>query len=509
MTAQALRLKQLRVAMLVLLVAGCGGGDGGAERPDDPMQVYQWYLSGDVMRPEIVHINLPKDNRYTGRGVLVSIVDNGVDLNHEDLVNNITYGNFSYLPEVYGFSNADHGTAVAGLIAAQWGNGLGGRGVAPDAQIVSFNALRAPAIENQADALQRDLHRVSVSSNSWGDFNSWGEPLALRAPVENALIQGALQGRDGKGIVYVFSAGNGATIDANGIPSDNVNYSGLVNNYYTLPVCAVDAYGKKAAYSEAGATLLVCAPSRGEDTSLGIFTTDVTGGLGYNSTSKIADLENKNYTQLFGGTSAAAPLVSGVVALMLEANPNLGWRDVRTILAKSAKKVDATHPDWQVNGAGLNINHEYGFGLVDAQASIELALAWRNLPPIVNSTLRQDVVLPIPDNDANGVTSDIVLNQNFIVEFVDVSFDAPDHPRLGDLEIVLLSPSGTRSILSLIHNQTFETFRYNNWRFGSLRHLGERSGGLWRLEVKDKRTGNVGTWQSWTLSLRGHYEQIE
>jgi len=208
---------------------------------------------------------------------------------------------------------------------------------------------------------------------------------------------------------------------------------------------------------------------------------------------------------LFGGTSAAAPLVSGVVALMLEANPELGWRDVRTILAKSAKKVDTAHPDWQVNGAGLNINHDYGFGLVDAQAAIELALTWRNLPPIVTSTLRQDVMLSIPDGDANGVASDIVISQDFIVEFVDVFFDVPDHPRLGDLEVILVSPSGTQSMLSQWHNQTFEVFRYNNWRFGSLRHLGERSGGLWRLEVKDKRTGNIGNWQSWTLNLHGHY----
>jgi len=105
---------------------------------------------------------------------------------------------------------------------------------------------------NIADALVREKNRVSISNNSWGDFNSCGEPLGLRSVIESALQDGTRTGRNGKGIVYIFSAGNGATVDANGIPSDNVNYSGLVNNQYTIPVCALDSFGKKAGYSETG-----------------------------------------------------------------------------------------------------------------------------------------------------------------------------------------------------------------------------------------------------------------
>jgi subtilisin-like proprotein convertase family protein len=503
-----MRVTRFQVSAVTLLfstvmIHGCGG-EHGESRNNDPLQSLQWYLSGDASRPEIVHINLPKDEQFTGRGVLVSIIDNGMDLDHEDLSRNISYGNFSYLPEQYGFSDANHGTAVAGLIAAEWGNGVGGRGVAPDAQIVSFNAVRTPAIEHLADALQRDLDRVSVSNNSWGDFNSWGEPLALRSNVEQALIKGTTQGRQGKGTVYVFSAGNGATIDGNGIPSDNVNYSGLVNNYYTLPICAVDAYGRKTSYSEMGASLLVCAPSRGADSNFGVFTTDVTGKLGYNNSTSNSDLENKNYTRLFGGTSAAAPLVSGVVALMLEANPDLGWRDVRYILAKSAKKNDPTHSDWHINGAGLHINHSYGFGLVDAQAAIRFAHNWETLPTPVVATYHKAVGKFIPDNDYNGISDEIEILDNFNVEFVDIFFDAPDHPRLGDLEISLISPMGTKSILAERHNQTFETFRYRNWRFGSLRHLGEPARGRWRLEVRDKNRDSSGSWQTWTLQVHGY-----
>ena len=497
-----------RATLLIILpsaiAAGCGGGDETASRNNDPLQSYQWYLFGDASRPDIVSVNLPANSRFTGRGVLVSIVDNGVDLDHEDLRNNITYGNHSYLPEDYDFSNADHGTAVAGLIAAEWGNGAGGRGVAPDARLVAFNAVRTPAIENLADALQRDIWRVDISNNSWGDFNSWGEPLALHAPVELALQKGVNQGRSGRGIVYVFSAGNGATLDPNGIPSDNINYSGLVNNYYTLPIGAVDSFGKKTSYSETGATLLVCAPSRGGDEKYGIFTTDVTWNLGYNNEDKTGNLSDRNYTRIFGGTSAAAPLVSGVVALMLEANPDLGWRDVREILARSARKVDPIHDDWTKNGAGLNVNHAYGFGLVDATAAINMALTWLNALPAKVFTSRQDVGRQIPDGSDIGLSGEISVPDIGVVEFVEVLFDAPDHPRLGDLEITLISPSGTKSVLSEVHNQTFEVFRYRNWRFGTVRVLGERTVGSWRLEVRDRRIGNVGSWTSWTLVVHSH-----
>lgn len=483
-------------------LAGCGS-DTSSSYQEDPLAKEQWYLTGDPSDSAVVHINLPTPSRYTGKGVIVAVVDNGIDLNHEDLAANIEWGNFSYLPSDYDFSNADHGTAVAGIIAAVAGNGIGIRGIASGAKLLSFNAIRTPSMDNIADALVREKNRVSISNNSWGDFNSWGEPLGLRSVIESALQEGTRTGRNGKGIVYIFSAGNGATVDANGIPSDNVNYSGLVNNQYTIPVCALDPYGKKAGYSETGATLVVCAPSKDLDKTRGIVTTDVTGDLGYNSSTSKNEEENTNYTKIFGGTSAAAPMVSGVVALMLEANPGLSWRDVRYILAKSAKKNDPQHSDWTTNGAGLNINHSYGFGLVDADHAIRLSETWTLIPEETSIELQSVVGEIIPDNDLTGISNELNVSDNIAVEFVDIYFDAPNHTRLGDLEVDLISPLGTRSVLSERHNQTFEVFRYKNWRFGSMRNLGESSKGIWRLEVRDKRAGEIGTWKGWRLKIHG------
>lgn len=494
------RPKLWRVAAVCLAVSACGGGD---ETPD-PEVGRQWYLYGVTSDPAVVSIHLPRYTQYRGQGVLVAIVDNGVDIEHEDLTSNISWGNHSYLPTDYGFRNADHGTAVAGIIAAAADNGLGGRGVAPGAKLVTYNALRAPATENIADALVRGMDRVSVSNNSWGDFNAWGEPLHLKPQIESALARGTSEGRGGQGVVYVFSAGNGAVIDSNGTPSDNVNYSGLVNNQYTLPVCAVDEHGQKATYSETGATLLVCAPSRGAEKSYGIFTTDVTGDLGYNTSKTTDNISNRSYTALFGGTSAAAPMVSGVVALMLEANPRLTWRDVRYILASTAQKNDPDDPGWSRNGAGLHINHSFGFGLVNAEAALMASEGWINLPPSLSIGRTSTVAHIIPDDDAQGIENGIVIDDSMIVEFVDVVFDAPNHSRVGDLTVTLTSPSGTQSVLSERHNQVFGTFRYANWRFGTLRHLGETAKGTWTLSVQDRRSGEVGRWETWRLALHGY-----
>jgi len=494
-----MKKKLTLIVAIIPFIYGCNSD----EYIEDPLKENQWYLNEFNKYGLVSHINL-NNKEYKGRGVVVSVVDNGLDLNHEDLVNNIGDLNYSYLSKNYDFNNSDHGTSCAGIIAGEEGNGIGITGIAPQAQIVGFNALRAPSVSNLADALIRNKGDVWVSNNSWGDFNSWGEPLRLRSLLKGALNEGTKNGRHGKGIIYIFSAGNGAA-EEYGLPTDNVNYSGLVNNRYTIPVCAVDEKAKRATYSEVGATLVVCAPSKGRREGLGITTTDVSGEEGYNPKVFPNDIENNNYTDNFSGTSASAPMVSGVAALMLEANPELGWRDVKAILAKSARIIDKEHPDWSTNGAHININHSYGFGMVDADKAIDLSQNWRNYPEevIIKKELQVDKL--IPDDETSSITEYIDIEEEMIVEFVDIYFDAPDHSRLGDLEIILTSPFGTKSVLAEQHRESFEGFfRYKNWRFGSIRHLEENSKGRWNLTIKDKSSSKSGTFKSWGLTIYGH-----
>jgi kexin len=197
-----------------------------------------------------------------------------------------------------------------------------------------------------------------------------------------------------------------------------------------------------------------------------------------------------------------------VIALMLEANPNLGWRDVRLILAQSARKNDAADPGWTLSTTtpAYNFNHKYGFGVVNAQAAVALAPAWTNVgPELTSTTALASPGLPIPDNDpTTGVSNTINVAGSGIanIEFIEITFSAANHTFSGDLDIALTSPAGTVSQLSIAHNCAPCT-AYSGWVFGSARHLGEAANGNWTLTVKDLGPLDTGTFQSWGLKFYG------
>ena len=176
----------------------------------------------------------------------------------------------------------------------------------------------------------------------------------------------------------------------------NSNYNGYANYYAVTAVCAVSDRGIRSSYSEQGANLWVCAPSRDSSRGQGIVTTD----------------NAHRYTANFSGTSAATPIVSGVVALVRQANPKLSWRDVKLVLAASARKNDPGNAGWQdgtvqygTASERYTFNHEYGFGVVDAQAAVDLAQDWKNVPPMKTT---ESAIIPvnqnIPDNSTTGIT---------------------------------------------------------------------------------------------------------
>jgi subtilisin-like proprotein convertase family protein len=251
--------------------------------------------------------------------------------------------------------------------------------------------------------------------------------------------------------------------------------------------------------------VLICAPSNGG--SLGIFTTDNVGSSGYNSLlDPGGQPNNQSYTNSFGGTSSATPLTSGIVALMLSANGNLGYRDVMEILATTAVKIDPTHPDWVQNGAGFDFANPYGAGMVNAAAAVARSLQWSNLPAVTSHS-RTATGLPaaIPDASATTVSRalDFATSPNLRVEHVEVVLTAT-HANRSDLEIAITSPSGTRSILNPIRPRpnivyTGDDDRNigapgNGWTFMSTHHWGENSSGTWTVTAR--RTvglgGNVG-----------------
>lgn len=468
--------------------------------PNDPNFTNQWHLkntgqSGGTVGEDIANGNIETIwNTCTGTGMVIAILDTGVEINHPDLKDNILTGrSLDYADgDTDPTSTDEHGTAVAGLAGARGFNGIGVVGAAPKASLIGYRLIGVSTVTDAeiADGLIRNLDVVQVHNNSWGPADESGELSPINSLIERALLTGVTSGRQGKGIVYVWAAGNGGN-------QDNSNLDGFSNNRFSITVGATDYKGVRAFYSEKGANILVVAP--GGSPSLGMETTDLTGFAGHSTGDYLNNTSNNNY-----GTSFAAPLVSGCVALILEANPNLSWRDVQQIIAKSAKQNDRSDSDWATNGAGLKVNHKYGFGRIDLEAALNLAQTWTNLGAHVETAqVGASPHLTIPDNSGAGVESTIQIVENIRIEHVEVYFTASDHPNWTDLEVTLISPTGSRSVLTEPLSLSASGSSFNNWRFMSVRHLDETSAGTWKLVVKDLKSGNTGTFQTWGIKFYG------
>lgn len=432
------------------------------------------------------------DRGLDGSGVLIAVVDEGTELKHPDLISNIradlALNLVGSLSNPYQLdTDESHGTAVSGIIAAT-DNEIGGVGVSYGAHLVPIRYLGTRQTdENTAEALGHNREIISIYNNSWGlTLDADEDFVAMIAPSslgKSSVIKSVRVGRGGLGSIFVFAAGNDASFGA------NVNYNGWANMRETIAVAAIGNSGKWVSYSEPGAPVLVCAPSGGQ--SRGIFTTDRTGSLGYDPT---------NYTSTFSGTSAATPMVSGVIALMLEANPQLSWRDVQHILVKTAIQVDPDDDDWQVNGAGLHINHKYGFGRVDASSAVQTAQSWQKVRSETSTAATRSSSSLIPDNDARGVVSSVNINRNIRVEHVYLSARF-NHTDWGNLAIILTSPSGTKSVLAYPHTDKIKA--YDSWVYTTVRNWDEESEGLWTLEVIDAVPTGIGQMEQWTITIYG------
>ncbi|MCP4172988.1 MAG: S8 family serine peptidase [Fuerstiella sp.] len=469
--------------------------------PNDPLYTNQWHLNNTGQNNGTAGVDANIETAWdtvTGQGVTIGIIDDGLEVDHEDLAANVnTAIDFDWNGgdnDPSPGANDFHGTAVGGVAAAVGNNNLGVTGAAWDAELVGLRLIAGPSSDqDQAEALTHESQVIDIYNNSWGPADN-GRISSIGPQALAALEQSTTSGRGGLGTIHTWAGGNGGDNT-----NDNVNYDPYANSRHTIAVGALTNSGVRASYSDPGASLVVVAHSNGG--TLGITTTDLTGNPGYSTT---------NYASDFGGTSSATPLVSGVIALMLEANPILSYRDVTDILATTAERVDPTNADWVQNGAGLWVNHEYGFGGIDATAAVNSAVSHVLLGPEQTfSTGVQTVDQAIPDAGGGSVTQtvNVAAGDAVSIEYVQVIFSATHTGSVGELDVVLTSPSGTQSILAQSRSEE-NAAAYSNWSFTSTRHWDESSEGDWTVTVTDSVANNTGNWGSFEINFFGSEVEI-
>jgi len=582
------------ITALLLLLVSCGDGSSSSSMTSsspsivssanlngtDPLLTNQWHIQNTGASAFSSTLPITGNDMnvsgawaagYTGKGIKVAIVDSGLQIAHEDLSANVDQANsFNFLtgtnnptPSVTG---DDHGTQVAGIIGAVAFNDKGGRGVAYNSTLRGYNLL-APGAFNLSN-MGKALGGASYSSGN-DIFNESFGSVYGSLPTVSAALQAitaqTLTLRSNKGAILVQSAGNEFT-SGNGKCTNANNYKvscgdpatdTLRGGYVPIIVSAFNSEGIKSSYSNAGTAIWVSAPGGeyGIDNTYvpnlsanayksGIVTTSLEGcgnAAVLAGTNKLNSLNSQGqdpnaktcqYTAVMNGTSSAAPNVSAVAALMLEANPDLGYRDVKYILAKTAKKIDPNNSGvstttilagstvvldqgWVKNAANNWFSTWYGFGAVDATAAVNMAKTYNSyLPAIKNNslTLRFTSTTTIP-HTAAGVTMTFNMSQSFnTVEHIILYINLSSTSALTCNQFEVTSPSGTKSILMHSANgYSADGVNYQNSisdaRILSNAFYGESAGGNWVVRYLDYCSSGTTIFSSTdyqTLGIVGH-----
>ncbi|MBJ6609573.1 MAG: S8 family serine peptidase [Candidatus Thiothrix moscowensis] len=502
-------------------------------KPDE-LATQQWHL--EKINIADAQTCAPNAKTCRGEGILIGVIDDSLEIAHEDLKDNIANKksrNFNETDkskaEYYDPTSrySAHGTAVAGLIAAVDQNGKGVRGVAPRASLAGFNAIGTDDVVATSTALGNK--ELMISNNSWGPHDNvciYQDSSGLDdAAIESAVV-GAEAARDGRGAIILFAVGNGGEDCGlayevseelqTAIGSDQASMDGFINNRYVIPVTALarNNANSKAVYAEPGVNILVAAPAGNYCTAdlKTLVTTDLSGDLGNNSSywPNDRDIEGMfSYTGCMNGTSGATPITAGVVALMLQANPNLTWRDVRAILAKSATQNDSSDAGWATNTvSNMKVHRYYGYGMVNAAAAVAMAKTWVNLPVEKSLVETPNRTLTPGDNgtDPASHTVSITSAEFDKLETVQVEVEF-NHQRAGDIELVLEHRNDDDSLIStefLVKLNADDTATAKSFTFTSAQHLYDRPQGKWVLIANDRYADNTGsvTWKS--IKFFGH-----
>ena len=482
----------------------------------DPFFKKQWYIQslGTVTNESgiesIVDNDLHLIDLYhtymgynKGENIIVQVVDTGVDADHEDLFKNMDLSR-SYDGTQVGDPSGkqSHGTMIAGIIASRAFNGKGIRGIAPFAKVAASNWLSNQTLEGLTKAwlTGEGANEISISNNSWGMY------FDIDTDYEDIMALGTQTLRDGKGRIYVFAAGNDR------LAQGNTNLQYYLNNRFVITVAGLKHDNTYADYSTPGTNILVSgysgnyyqdSPTIGTTTIMG--SSSNTGTIDTKTTWD--EDTSENYTFTMNGTSAASPTVAASIALVLEACPNLTWRDVKYLIAKHAKQVDSGNTSWIKNKADLWHSIDYGFGLINTEGMIDACThAYTNLSDEKSETVTKEFNIRILDN--NTIYSfELNTIQSIKLEWVEVTLDN-DSSHASDYKIELISPNDTKTTLITedTDNSRIGTHFWmsGGFRLSSAAFIDESSQGSWKVEITDTTAGYTGTLKNITLKVYGH-----
>lgn len=472
----------------------------------DPLYKEQWYLNGGAKDGFDMNVAPAWQKGYTGKGVVVSILDDGIQTNHPDLALNydphastdINDNDDDPMPRDNGDNK--HGTRCAGEVAAVAFNSYCGVGVAYNASIGGVRMLDGTvndAVEARALGLNPD--HVDVYSASWGPEDD-GKTVDGPGPLaRRAFIYGVTSGRKGKGSIFVWASGNG------GRHTDSCNCDGYTNSIFTLSISSATQGGYKPWYLEECSSTLATTYSSGtpgHDKS--VATVDMDGKL---RPDHICTVEHT-------GTSASAPLAAGIAALALEANPDLTWRDMQYLVVLSSRSAPLEKESgWIINGVKRKVSHKFGYGLMDAAAMVSFAEQWTNVPP-QHICKSHEINEERPIDPAPGSTLQVqmdvdgcskTLNEVRFLEHVQCKVSLRFFPR-GNLRILLTSPMGTTSTLLFERPRDVVSSNFDDWPFLSVHFWGEKADGRWTLEIingGNRRVNQPGILKKWQLIFYG------
>ncbi|MCS6774701.1 MAG: S8 family serine peptidase [Anaerolineae bacterium] len=465
----------------------------------------QWHLRRTTINGKTIDAHASVEAAWElsqGEGVTIAVIDDGFDVDHEEFrgagkivaPRDVSRGTNDPRP-----GNLDnHGTPCAGVAVAN--GAYSAAGVAPKARLMPIRLVSGLGSRHEADAfVWAAQNGADVISCSWGPPDGdWRNPkdprhkakFPLPDSTRLAIDFAVNSGRNGKGCVICFAAGNG---------NESVDNDGYASYEKVIAVAACNDMGMRAAYSDYGKAIWCAFPSNHGLASLtpGIWTTDRSGAAGRNPGNPRRGDEMGNYTNDFGGTSSACPGVAGVAALILARNPELHWDEVREIIKNACDKIDPANGQYNDNGH----SPYYGYGRVNARRAVELAFPAQR-KPIVRAEVRQDV--PIPDLGEAKV--EIAIGESRALQGLRVIVDI-EHAYIGDLVLTLHPPEESKLQPVVLYNRSGGSRRALRQTFDPVNTpalkatLGASPQGVWTLVARDKAKRDTGKIRAFALEM--------